>query len=70
MTIIAREPRQHAGAQERRFAGAGSAQDDEEVLVAAVAHAAQGVDAAQDLDVAAEEDCRVARFERLQATIG
>ena len=70
MALVAREPRQQTGAQERRFAGTRGAEDHQQTRRGAGLQAAQRVDRLDDGRVAAEEDAGILGFERLEAAIG
>ena len=67
--LVARQPRQQAGTQERRLAGPGRSENDEQALIASSAHAAEAVEPLEDLNLAAEENRRIIEIERLEPTI-
>ena len=64
------EPRPKPGAQERRFAGARGAENDEQARRPACREAAQRIDAARDIGAASEEDGGILRLERFEPAIG
>ena len=67
--VVAAQPRQQTCAQERRLAHPGRAKDHEQAFHTRRAHAAQRVQAAEDLRVAAEEHRRVGILHRLPPAI-
>ena len=69
MPVVASQPRQQAGAQKRRLAGAGRAEDHQQPRRRRLAQAAQPVERFEDRRVAAEEDAGVLGFERAQPAI-
>jgi hypothetical protein len=70
MAVVAGQPGPQSGAQERRFAGARRAENDQQPRRLARRQTAQHVDAAHDVGVAAEEDGGILRLQRLQAAVG
>ena len=69
MPVVARQPRQQAGAQKRRLAGAGRAEDHQQSRRRRLAQAAQPVERFEDRRVAAEENAGVLGFQRAEPAI-
>ena len=70
LRVVAGEPGQQPGAQERGLARARGAEDHEQPRRRSRAQAAQPVDRLDDRRVAAEENAGIDGLERLQAAIG
>jgi hypothetical protein len=67
--VVARQPRQQSRAQERRFSGAGRAQNDEQPRRCRIAQAAQRIERFDDRALAPEEDAGVFGLERFEAAV-
>ena len=70
LRVVALEPRQEAGAQERRLARARGAEDRHQSRRRSRPQAAKPVDGLDDRRVAAEENAGVRRLLRFQAAVG
>ncbi len=69
MPIVALQAGNQSGKEERGFAATGGAENDEQRLHSRGPHAAQGIEAADNLGVTAEIDGRILFFQRDQAAI-
>ena len=70
MLVLARKPRQKAGAQEGRLAGTRCAEDDKQTRRRCLAQPPQQVEPNDDRAIPTKEDAGILGFERLKAAIG
>ncbi len=70
LAVVAQKPRPQPSPCERRFSGTRGSENDEKARRLARGEPAQGVDPADDVRVASEEDGGILRFERLKAALG